>query len=160
VSVDERRPAAIDDAVVAFLEVAHAAAIVTTRDDGRPHVARAALGLVDGRLLSSILPDAVRYRHLRRDPRATLFVYDPSDPTQARRWVALETEITVHDGEDAPALNLGLRRALERGLATPPPEGMVSWGGEVMTEDAFLEAVRKEGRIICEFAVTRAYGLE
>ena len=82
----------MDPNALAFLQIAHAAAMVTTREDGTPHVARVALGLVDGNVLSSVLPDAIRHRHIRRDPRATLFVYDPTDPGHARRWLGLDVQ--------------------------------------------------------------------
>lgn len=148
----------MDDHIREFLRVAHAAAMLTVRPDGTPHAARVALGLVDDRLLSSVLPNALRHSHIRRDPRASLFVFDPMDPSNARRWLALETTVTVHVGLDAPELNLGLRKVLQRSLDPAPPPGMISWAGEVMTEDAFLDAVREEGRMIYEFAVLRAYG--
>jgi hypothetical protein len=69
--------------------------------------------------------------------------------------VGLETEVTVHDGEDAPALFLDLRRALQ-----PAPEGKVYWVGELMDEADFLDEIAREGRIVYEFKVLRAYGLE
>jgi hypothetical protein len=141
-----------------FLEIASAAAMVTLRNDGTPHLARCAIGLVDGVVLSSVLPDAIRNSHVRRDHRATLFVFDPMDPSNARRWLALDTAVTLHDGSGAADLSLRLRKIVQKRLNPPPPEGMVSWGGEVMTEEHFLAAVMAEGRLVYEFEVLRAYG--
>lgn len=87
----------LDERARGFLDEHAAAAMVTLRRDGTPHVARVAVGLVDGRLWSSGLPSRLRTGHLRRDPRCTLFVYDPSGPQGAWRWLGLETTATILD---------------------------------------------------------------
>ena len=96
----------MDDRVRAFLERNHAAAMVTLREDGTPHVARVGVGLVDGALLSSGTRGRLRTRHLRRDPRSTLMVFE------GWTWLGLETVVTIHDGPDAPQRNLALYRAI------------------------------------------------
>jgi PPOX class probable F420-dependent enzyme len=128
----------VDDRVRAFLERNHGAAMVTLRADGTPHVARVAVGLVDGTLLSSGTRGRLRTRHLRRDPRSTLMVFDPQ-----WSWLGLETVVTIHDGPDAPARNLALYRAL---------------AGEPDDLDEYLEAMVREERLVYEFDIRRVYG--
>ena len=82
----------------------------------------------------------MRTRHLRRDPRCTLFVFDPEE---AWRWLALETTVTILDGPEAPELNLTLYRVL---------------AGEPGDLDEYLRAMVAEERLIYEFDVHHAYG--
>jgi PPOX class probable F420-dependent enzyme len=130
----------VDDKVRAFLEEYHGAVMVTLRSDGTPHVARVGVGLVDGKLWSSGTKGRVRTGHLRRDPRATLFVFDPKD---AWHWLALETVVTIYDGPDAVDRNLALYRVL---------------AGEPDDIDEYRQAMVDEQRLIYEFEITRAYG--
>jgi PPOX class probable F420-dependent enzyme len=124
-----------------FLAQNRAAVMVTLKADGTPHVARVGVGLVDGKLWSSGTQDRIRTKHLRRDPRCTLFVFDTG---HAYRWVGLETTVTILDGPDAPQLNLALYRAL---------------AGEPDDVDEYLRAMVAERRLIYEFDVTRSYGM-
>jgi PPOX class probable F420-dependent enzyme len=130
----------MDDRVRAFLERHHAAVMVTLRDDGTPHVARVGVGLVDGRLWSSGTRGRLRTRHLRRDPRSTLFVMDDSD---AYSWLGLETLVTIHDGDDAVDRNLALYRAL---------------AGEPDDLKEYRSAMVRDERLVYEFEVLTAYG--
>jgi PPOX class probable F420-dependent enzyme len=127
----------MDDRVRTFLERNHAAAMVTLREDGTPHVARVGVGLVDGALLSSGTRGRLRTRHLRRDPRSTLMVFE------GWSWLGLETVVTIHDGPDAPERNLALYRAI---------------AGEPDDVDEYLEAMVREERLVYEFDIGRAYG--
>jgi len=124
-----------------FLERHHAAAMVTLRADGTPHVARVGVGLVDGKLWSSGTRGRVRTTHLRRDPRSTLFVFDTEN---AWRWLGLETTVTILDGPDAPELNLALYRVL---------------AGEPDDLYEYLSAMKTEERLIYEFEISRSYGI-
>ncbi len=92
----------MDAGVEQFLERNHAAAMATLRPDGTPHVVRVGVGLVDGRLWSSGTQGRVRTRHLRRDPRSTLFVFDPYDSSNAWNRLGLETTVTILEGSAAP----------------------------------------------------------
>jgi PPOX class probable F420-dependent enzyme len=130
----------MDERVRAFLERNSAAVMATLRRDGTPHVARIGVGLVDGRLWSSGTRTRVRTGHLRRDPRATLCVLDDGD---RYAWLGLETRVTIHDGPDAVDRNLALYRAL---------------AGEPDDEAEYREAMVREGRLIYEFEILRAYG--
>lgn len=129
----------MDDKVRAFLEKNHAAIMCTTKKDGKVHVARIGVGLVDGKLWSSGTQDRLRTKHVRRDPRATLCVLGDSPWS----WMGLETRVAILDGEDAPELNLKLYREL---------------AGEPDDVDEYLEAMVKEKRLIYEFEILRAYG--
>ena len=122
-----------------FLENQRDAVMITTKKDGIPHVARVGIGMVEGKLWSSGTQDRVRTAHVRRDPRATLFV-PGSDRWQ---WMGLETTVTVLDGPDAPQLNLKLYRTL---------------AGEPDDVEEYLEAMVTEKRLIYEFEPLRAYG--
>ena len=130
----------MDDRVRAFLERHHAAVMVTLKDDGTPHVARVGIGLVEGKLWSSGTRTRVRTRHLRRDPRSSLFVMDDKD---AYAWLGLETVVTIHDGDDAVDRNLALYRAL---------------AGEPDDLGEYRTAMVRDERLIYEFDVLRAYG--
>lgn len=124
-----------------FLERHHAAAMVTLRADGTPHVARVGIGLVDGKLWSSGTRGRIRTAHLRRDPRSTVFVFDTENAWQ---WLALETTVTILDGPDAPEQNLALYRVL---------------AGEPDDVEEYLQAMEKEERLIYEFEISRSYGI-
>lgn len=86
----------VEDA--AFLQGHRQAAMVTVGEDGYPKLARVGLALVDGKLWSSGTQDRVRTARLRRDPRCTLFVFDPGF-----LWLALETTVTILEGPAVPA---------------------------------------------------------
>jgi PPOX class probable F420-dependent enzyme len=129
----------LDERVQRFLASNHGAVMVTLRKDGRPHVARVGVGLVDDNLWSSGTQTRVRTAHVRRDPRATLFVMSDS-PWQ---WLGLDCTVTIHDGPDAVDRNLALYRVL---------------AGEPDDLEEYRRAMVAEQRLIYEFAIDRAYG--
>jgi PPOX class probable F420-dependent enzyme len=143
----------MDERVRQYLERNHAAAMVTLRPDGRPHVARVGVALVDGKLWSSGLPSRVRTGQLRRDPRSTLFVFDPAQPYT---WVGLETDATILDGPDVPERSLRLFQVMQQGMPKPP--GSMLWNGEEKSEEEFVRIMADERRLIYEFEILRAYG--
>ena len=130
----------MDDKALAFLADNHVAAMVTLRADGSPHVARVAVGLVDGKLWSSGTRGRLRTKHLRRDPRAAFLVLGSANPW---RWLGAEGRVRLHDGEDAPQKNLALYRVI---------------AGEPDDVEEYLDAMVKEGRLIYELEVERTYG--
>lgn len=134
---------------ISFLERHHSAAMVTVGEGGQPKAARVGVALVDGNLWSSGTQGRVRTRRLRRDPRCTLFVFD-----KAYAWLALETTVTILEGPEAAARNLRLFRVMQN-----RPSGPLSWVGGELDEDAFLQAMVDENRLVYEFAVHRSYGL-
>jgi PPOX class probable F420-dependent enzyme len=142
----------VDERVLAFIDQHPGAAMITLRADGTAHTARVGVGVVDGRIWSSGTRTRVRTRHLRRDPRSSLFVFDTSpDP----KWLGLEAEVTILDGPEAPRQNFRLFRQMQKGRA---PEGKINWYGELLSEDEYIERARREERLVYEFDVKRAYG--
>jgi hypothetical protein len=113
--------------------------MVTLRRDGSPHVARVGVGLVEGKLWSSAGQDRVRTGHVRRDPRAALFLQGGHD----QEWLGLDCRVSILEGDDAPQLNLALYRELK---------------GEPDDLQEYLDAMVAERRLIYEFEVIRAYG--
>ena len=137
----------------AFLEKNHSAAMATLRPDGTPHVVRVGVALVEDKLWSSGVPSRVRTRHLRRDPRCTLFVFDA-----AWNHLTLETRVTILDGPDAAELNLRLFTEMQKDRGLPP--GTLLWNGQPKTQAEFLQTMREEQRLIYEFdEPRRVYGL-
>ena len=138
-------------AALAFLAGNRQAAMTTLRRDATPHTVRIGVAVVDGKIWSSGTRDRVRTRHLRRDPRSTLFVFDG-----AWRWLSLECRVRILDGRDAPELSLRLFQEMQRGQA---PAGRIAWFGNEYATDEFLQIMRDEGRLIYEFDVVRVYGV-
>lgn len=123
-----------------FLRHHHDAVMTTLKRDGRPHVARMGLALVDGELWSSGTRTRVRTTHLRRDRRCTLFVFGAG----RQEWLGLEAEVDILEGDDAPQLNLQLYRAL---TGTDPDD-----------LERYLSAMVDEERLIYRFNIGHAYG--
>ena len=145
----------LDSKVTEFLEKNHPAAMVSLRPDGTPHVARVAIGLLEGRLLSSGTQTRLRTRFLRRDPRCTLFVFD-SQTAGSPRWLGLETWVTILDGPDVPDISLRFFRALQ-GLSGE--SDTITWYGQPRTIDEFRKLMVEDQRILYEFDVQRWYGM-
>jgi PPOX class probable F420-dependent enzyme len=134
----------------AFLEKNHAAAMVTLRPDGTPHVARVGVALVDGKIWSSGIPGRVRTRHVRRDPRSSLFVYE-----QGYGWLGIDTRATILDGPDAAGQSVRLFQVMQ-GRADADA---LLWYGEPKPLDEFEQIMRDEQRLIYEFEPLRTYGM-
>jgi PPOX class probable F420-dependent enzyme len=138
---------------LAFLEQNHRAAMVTLRGDGSPHVVRVGVALVDGHLWSSGIPDRLRTRHLRRDSRCSLFVFD-----QGYSYLTLETRVTILDGPDAAEMNVRLFSEMQKEMQRPP--GTLFWNGQPLTEPDFVQTMRDEQRLIYQFdEPLRVYGM-
>jgi PPOX class probable F420-dependent enzyme len=131
---------ALSDRDREFVANHRSAVMVTLKADGTPHVARVGVGLVDGKLWSSGTQGRLRTKHLRRDPRCTLFVF--SDRNR-QEWLGMETTVMILDGPDAPELNLRLYRRL---------------AGEPNDVDEYLRGMVDEQRLIYEFEVGHTYG--
>lgn len=124
-----------------FLADNHSAVMTTVKPDGRPHVARVGVGLVEGKLWSSGTQTRARTGYLRRDPRSTLMVLDLSTPY---RWMGLETTVDILDGDDAVEQNLALYRVL---------------AGEPDDLAEYRAAMVAEQRLIYQFNIERSYGM-
>jgi PPOX class probable F420-dependent enzyme len=144
----------MDAAALAFLEKTRSAAMTTLRADGSPHTVRVGIAVVDGKIWSSGTQTRARTRHLRRDPRSTLFVFDGTP-----RYLTLECKTTILEGPAVPEQSLRLFQVMQEGMSPAPPAGKIMWYGVLKTADEFLQAMRDEQRIIYEFEVVRAYGL-
>ena len=142
----------MDERVAAFIDQHPSAAMVTLRADGTPHTARVGVAVVDGRIWSSSTQSRLRTKHVRRDQRSTLFVFDTSPDS---KWLGLETDVTILDGPDAPQLNLRLMRQMQKDRA---PEDKVAWFGRMLSEEEFLAKMLEDQRLVYEFHVKRAYG--
>jgi PPOX class probable F420-dependent enzyme len=143
-----------DDKTRTFLEKHHAAAMATVRANGLPHVVRVGVALVNGKLWSSGVPDRVRNRHLRRDPRASLYV-----PEQGYGYLTIEAGVTILEGPDVPDLSVALFRTMQAGMPGITTPGNLFWGRVEVTPDQFRQAMLNEHRLIYEFHPTRTYGL-
>lgn len=139
----------LDDRMLAFLEKQSATVMTTLKSDGTPHSVRVASASVDGKIWSSGTATRVRTRHLRRDPRCALIVLD-----QGAGHLSLETTVTIHDGPDAPELNVRYFRLVQK-----RPTGPLSWLNDELDEAAFRKAMVDEQRLIYEFEVHRAFGI-
>ena len=110
------------------------------------------VALVDGKLWSSGTQSRVRTRHVRRDPRATLFVFD-----QQYGYLAIESTVRVIEGPEAPELSVRLFRTMQAGM--PHLErGTLMWYGRELTPEQFRQSMIDEQRLIYEFAPIRTYG--
>jgi PPOX class probable F420-dependent enzyme len=138
----------LNDQHRAFVEQNHSAAMVTLRSDGTPAAVRVGVALVDGKLWSSGTQERVRTRHLRRDPRSTLFVYDAGF-----RYLTIESRVTILEGPDVPQQSVRLFRVMQN-----RPSGPLSWFGGEKSEDTFLQTMVDEHRLIYEFEPTNVYG--
>jgi len=123
--------------------------MITVADDGTARVVRVGVALVDGHLWSSGTQDRVRTKRLRRDPRCTLFVFEPGFA-----WLGVETTVRILDGPDAAEMNVRLFRVMQN-----RPTGNLTWFGGEQSPDDFLRIMVDEQRLIYEFDVIRAYGL-
>jgi len=139
----------LDERATAFLEKNHSAAMTTLRKDGSPHTVRVGLALVEGKLWSSGTKDRVRTKHLRRDPRCSLFVFDP-----AFGYLVLDTTVTILEGPESIDQSVTMFRLTQR-----RPSGPLQWFGGELSEEDFRRTLFDEGRLIYEFNVYRSSGL-
>jgi PPOX class probable F420-dependent enzyme len=147
----------MDERARSFLADHTAAAMTTLRADGTPHSVRVGIALIDGKIWSSGTQTRVRTKHLRRDPRSTLFVY--STDLNDYQYLGLECTVTILDGPDAADLNIRLFQQMQQGLPTPPRPGYLQWYGAEKSIEEFRDLMVQERRLIYEFAVGRSYGM-
>jgi PPOX class probable F420-dependent enzyme len=140
----------LTESQIAFLENNRSAAMITIAQDGMPRAVRVGVALVDGKLWSSGTQDRVRTARLRRDPRCTLFVFD-----KQYAYLTLETTVNILDGDNAPELNLRLMRLMQN-----KPTGPLNWFGQELETEAFLQKMAEQKRLVYEFEISRAYGME
>jgi hypothetical protein len=144
----------MDDRTRAFLEQNHAASMITLRPDGTPHAVRVGISLVDGKIWSSGTRDRVRTKHLRRNPRSTLFVFETAGEPNWR-WLALECKVTILESPDMAELTLRIFPEAQEAAAP----GNVVWMGQQKSEAEYRRIIVDEGRLIYEFEPLRQYGM-
>ena len=66
----------MEEQIEAFIKQNPAAAMTTLRRDGTPHSVRVGVAVVDGKIWSSGTQVRARTKHVRRDSRSTLFIFD------------------------------------------------------------------------------------
>src|SRR5947208_14484841 len=88
----------------------------------------------------------LRTKHLRRDPRSTLFVFDAEF-----RWLALESRVTILEGLDAPELHLRLFQVMQQGMGVPA--GQINWFGRTIRREEFLETMIEAQRLSYELGI-------
>jgi PPOX class probable F420-dependent enzyme len=143
----------LDPNDVAYLSRIRGAAMITLRPDGTAHAVRVGVALVDGKLWSSGVPSRARTRNVRRDPRATLFMFD-----QQFGYLTIESTVRVLEGPDVADLSVLLFRTMQAGM--PHLErGVLMWEGKELTPDQFRQTMVDEQRLIYEFEPLRAYGM-
>lgn len=133
-----------------FIEQNPGAAMITIGDDGMPKAVRVGVAVVDGNLWSSGTEDRVRTRRLRDDPRCTVFVFGDD-----RRALTLETRVSIIHGPDSAEDSVRLFRTMQK-----RPEGDLLWYGDELDEAAFTQRMLDEQRLIYEFEIEKAYGLD
>jgi hypothetical protein len=133
----------------AFIEAHPSAAMITVAPDGIAKAVRVGIAFVDGKLWSSGTEDRARTRRLRRDPRATLFVFDAGFS-----FLTLETTVRLIEGPGVAEETLRLFRVMQR-----RPSGPLNWFGTELSDEDFVAKMVEEGRLIYEFEVQRAYGM-
>src|ERR1041385_986389 len=138
-ALEEQQKMELNDAQRTFLEKARGAAMVTLRRDGTPHAVRVGIALIDGAIWSSGVPDRVRTRSLRRDPRCTMFVWG-----QGFGYLTLEGRVTILEGPDAPDQRVRLFTAMQAGMNPGPPAGHLMWQGKPLTIAEFRQAMVQE----------------
>ncbi len=70
------------------------ATVTTLRADGSPHSTVVWVDEVDGEVWFNTVVDRTKERNLRRDPRASLLVIDPSNQY---RWVAVDGAVSFEE---------------------------------------------------------------
>lgn len=135
-----------------FFSKHHGAAMTTLRADGTPHTVRVGCVLIGDVLWSSGNRERLRTRHLRRDPRATLMVFNSRGG-----FLTAEARVRLIEGDDVPDLSVRLFRAMGH-MDEAPPDAPINFGGRMMTPDEMRHFIVEDHRLIYEFEPVRVYG--
>lgn len=130
----------------------HGAAMTTLRADGTPHTVRVGCVLMGDVLWSSGNRDRLRTRHIRRDPRATLMVFDSKGG-----FLTAEARVRLLEGDDVTELSRRLFGAMQH-LEDPPADAPLDFGGRTMSPEEFRQFIADDHRLIYEFELVRVYG--
>jgi hypothetical protein len=143
------REMTLNDKELDFLAKNQTAAMITVTPDGIAKPTRVGVVVVEGKIWSSGTQDRVRTKRLRRDPRATLFVFE-----SGYRWLGLEATVSILEGPRVADESVQLFRTMQK-----RPTGPLSWFSGELDEDAFRAMLIEEERLIYEFEVHRSYGV-
>jgi PPOX class probable F420-dependent enzyme len=122
-----------------FLRTHHRAVLATTRRDGRPQLSPVTAAVDgEGRVLISTREAAVKTRNLRRDPSASLCVFNDGFFGE---WIQVEGTAEVVSLPDAMELLVAYYRAV---------------AGEHPDWDDYRAAMERDRRVIVRISVTRA----
>jgi len=124
--------------------------MITIGADGMPKAVRVGVAVVDGRLWSSGTEGRIRTRRLREDPRCTVIVFGDD-----RRALTLETRVSIIDGRESAEDSVRLFRTMQK-----RPEGDLLWYGDELDEAAFRRRMLDDQRLIYEFEIEKAYGVD
>ena len=152
------------DGLLEFVRGRHRFTLMTTRQDGRPHLSPVTGGVDEqGRLVVSTYPDRAKAVHLRRDPSCSVLVHSDD-------WNGSYVQVygTAEVLDMYPHETSGLPRS------TPPPpdsrggtegvpssdaeEGLVDYfrciSGEHPDWDEYRDAMRRQGKSLIRVSVT------
>ncbi|MCZ0982561.1 PPOX class F420-dependent oxidoreductase [Streptomyces diastatochromogenes] len=117
------------------------AVLATVRSEGQPHLSVVWCTTDGDEVLVSTLRDRIKYRHLSRDPRATLLVYPRDNPNS---YVSLEGTVVLQE-EDAAELiqKLSMRY---KGRAYPDDTGAERVTVRLRPERVFVRELPAAGR--------------
>ncbi|MFH8836737.1 PPOX class F420-dependent oxidoreductase [Streptomyces sp. NPDC017868] len=117
------------------------AVFATLRPEGQPHLSVVWCATDGDEVLVSTLRDRIKYRHLARDPRATLLVYPRDNPNS---YVSLEGTVVLQE-EDAAELiqKLSMRY---KGRAYPDDTGAERVTVRLRPERVFVRELPAAGR--------------
>ncbi len=107
----------------------HGAAMTTLRADDTPHTVRVGCVLIGDVLWSSGNQERLRTRLLRRDPRATLMVFNSRGG-----YLTAEGRVRLLEGDDVPELSVRLFRAMKH-IEDAPPDALIRFGDRETTPE-------------------------
>jgi PPOX class probable F420-dependent enzyme len=122
-----------------FLRTNHRAVLATTRLDGRPQLSPVTVALDDaGRVVISTRETAIKVKHLRRDPHATLVVLNDGFFGE---WIQVEGTAEIVSLPDAMELLVDYYRSVS---------------GEHPDWDEYRQAMIDQRRVVVRFPIERA----
>jgi PPOX class probable F420-dependent enzyme len=122
--------ARLPGSVIAFLDAAPLAHVVTLAPNGAPHVSMAWVGIEDDEVVIGTLGDQAKLRNLRADPRIVLSFEGPgSNDFGLRHYLVINGRARVTEGGAAALLQRLAYRYIGPDVVFPgmpnPPPGFV-----------------------------------
>jgi len=127
-----------------FARPRHRGVLLAIQPNGMPHASNVVYAVIDDALCVSVTDSRAKTRHVRRDPRAAMYVLGDD----FGQWLVVEGDVSltpvVVDPDDDTAR---LRRRVYEAIAGPHPD----W-------DEFDRAMIDDRRLVLTIHPTRAYG--